>query len=656
MTLDTRYIPDTSFQTGILDKDTAFPLAGGILKFYEDDSRTTPKEVFALSGAPPNYSYVSLGTEITLSSIGTTQDSGGNDIPIYFFPYDASGNLQLYYFTVESSGAIFQFSREGQPNLAPEALPTENNVVNYIPNGQFLLHTDIVADPDGGIEAGQITADITEIAPGGWTFERTPGSTSSNLVLFERIGSFVETPTKSPRYSIRISNGAGGDTYRDLRVKFKDVNKFASDVNKYTLAFQAKSNSGGGAPISINLIKNYGTGGSATDTNLLQAINLGTDYAGYDIPFVFGSNDGKTIGDEDDDFIQLAISFPASTIFDVTLDNFVLTDGDVQISAFPDTTEQKFARDSLLGPQTIPDYEGSNLYLPIILGKNGFEYDDRIIGNFILKSEDALERGQLWANGDSFRVEAYSADGIPYRRLYEKWSVASPVGLSMYGVGFREMYFRAPVAASMRLFSRSNGAVTPAADGAVPTGFTFTPDQPDPYIVQITGVAASGMTVSSYWTYHTTDSRKYIIWYEISGSGTQPAESADVYRKVAILTGDDAETVMQKTAIAVNSYTVRIPNRHGYFLRATDNGAGVDPGANTRLDRGDGTTGDFTGTLQHQQIGAHAHEQKYVDDTDGTYGVGDQGTGRNLITVDTGTFGGAETRPINFYIHLAVYY
>ena len=55
------------------------------------------------------------------------------------------------------------------------------------------------------------------------------------------------------------------------------------------------------------------------------------------------------------------------------------------------------------------------------------------------------------------------------------------------------------------------------------------------------------------------------------------------------------------------STTFNLPNYSGQFLRGVDNGAGIDPDAATRTDRGDGTTGDAVGTIQSNEILAHSH-------------------------------------------------
>jgi len=55
------------------------------------------------------------------------------------------------------------------------------------------------------------------------------------------------------------------------------------------------------------------------------------------------------------------------------------------------------------------------------------------------------------------------------------------------------------------------------------------------------------------------------------------------------------------------STTFNIPDYRGYFLRAADHGAGRDPDASSRNNRGDGNTGDKVGTKQDHDNEEHFH-------------------------------------------------
>ena len=94
------------------------------------------------------------------------------------------------------------------------------------------------------------------------------------------------------------------------------------------------------------------------------------------------------------------------------------------------------------------------------------------------------------------------------------------------------------------------------------------------------------------------------------------------------------------------STTFNIPDMRGRFARGWDHGAGIDPDAASRTDRGDGTTGDNVGTNQLDEFKAHVHP------TDLSNGGGRflQPSGDVASGGDTGSAGGSETRPINVYV------
>lgn len=56
------------------------------------------------------------------------------------------------------------------------------------------------------------------------------------------------------------------------------------------------------------------------------------------------------------------------------------------------------------------------------------------------------------------------------------------------------------------------------------------------------------------------------------------------------------------------STTFNLPDYRGQFLRGYDDGAGNDPDAAARQDRGDGTVGDYVGTIQDGEMANHLHQ------------------------------------------------
>lgn len=357
--LNTYFVPLTILQEQFWDKLEDAPLAGGKLYFYQDEARTIPKSVYVLTGNPPDYTYAVASpsdSSITLSSIGTVDDGMGNNIVIYGYPYDdtdfdGTGNIQLYYMTVYSSDGIFQFSVGGFPNVPfEETQQASGQEKNLIKNGQFSLNYGTKA----------ITATTTNVAYGGWNYVRS-SNTSTDTITFPRFGSPIAggVPSGNPRYSCNVAcTVTGADSSKVLEVRFNDVNRFSDTVQTLSLYFMAKSIAG--SSITVNLYKNFGTGGSGAETTqIISTTVLSSSWEPVQISFPFGSNVGKTIGANDDDYFSIQISFNPALTFNVTVTDFVLYLGSELITAYP------FSLDPL---QYVAPHYTAEITSPVILG------------------------------------------------------------------------------------------------------------------------------------------------------------------------------------------------------------------------------------------------------------------------------------------------
>lgn len=471
MNLDPRYILAPALEQFYINKKTGLPLVKGKITFYKDDQRTLAglKPIYTLSGSPPNYSYVELPNPLTLSAVGTIQDDNGNNVLPFYFPYDEQGNLELYYVTVYSSDAVLQFTREGWPNINLDNSKNEGNIVNFIPNGQFLIHNNIPAKENK--VAGEITQAITILAPGGWTFHRPEQSTAKDLVVFERFGSAVSNPTGYPRYAIRIENQlpSSGDLVKDLRIRFRNVNRFASKDHYYTFAFAAQTNTGNALGVTALVIKNFGQSGSPVEEKITNTVTLTSTYTLINIPFIFGENQNKTLGLNDDDSVAIALRFPTNSVFDVSLTDFILTQGNAQITDYPQITDSKVISQSVAGSLPIPRADGWDNYLPIVYAQTGFTFYDGDIGKVYAAMYPEPSVGELLQDGTRYLRSAYSQEGIPYARVAKKlWDES----LGYYRSGNGITFVTANLDAQNKLILTTNqaGSATDASAGT--TEFT----------------------------------------------------------------------------------------------------------------------------------------------------------------------------------------
>jgi hypothetical protein len=147
------YTASESLEEYFVDNDTGLPLADGWVFFYQDNARNTLKYVYELTGSPPNYEVTQLPNPLRLSSVGTPVDADGNNVAIYYFPYDNMGNLQLYYVAVYSNdngipAAIPEFTRESwPPNTFASDAPGGSALqtpINELSNSQFV---EVLFDP-----------------------------------------------------------------------------------------------------------------------------------------------------------------------------------------------------------------------------------------------------------------------------------------------------------------------------------------------------------------------------------------------------------------------------------------------------------------------------------------------------------------------------
>jgi hypothetical protein len=335
--LNTKYVPLSTIQEQFWDKLNDVPLANGVVSFYIDTARTIPKQIYVLSGSAPDYTYTSIGTSITLSSIGTFDYEGNNIVP-YLYPYDTSGDIELYYITVYDSSSQFQFEVSGVPNISETTAAQTNGTTNFIPNSQFVLHNDLP-------NSGAISSTVTEIAPNGWYYIRSSNS-ATDFVTFPRFNSPIVNPTGNPRYATEIAcTVIGSDTYKNLEIRFQDVNRFSDPTQKYTLFFNGINNGSGTVNITANLYKYFGSGGSTptnTPINPADPAVFTTSWTNFCYSFTFGSNIGQIIGTNDDDYFSIQLLIPANAIFDISVTDFVLYAGEQTIENYPITVDPPY--------------------------------------------------------------------------------------------------------------------------------------------------------------------------------------------------------------------------------------------------------------------------------------------------------------------------
>jgi len=178
-----------------------------------------------------------------------------------------------------------------------------------------------------------------------------------------------------------------------------------------------------------------------------------------------------------------------------------------------------------------------------------------------------------------------------------------------------------------------------------------------------TAVAASLLNNGEYFLISTTTT-SYAVYYRIDGILDPPTVPGATLVPVEILSTDTSAEVATKTAEALNPLLWKMPDWRGSFMRAWDDGRGLDPDSATRTNRGDGTVGDNVGTFQDSENLSHAHDNTTGLDfaTISLAGAGpapNLTSGNNFLVRQTGATnlsGGLESRPKNYYFNLIVKY
>lgn len=282
MALDERFVTSVNLEPYFVDKSTGLPLANGTVEFWQDDDRGTPKLVYQLSGSPPNYTYTALPNPLTLSAVGTFQNAGGDNIAVYYFPYDgdpdsSNGNVELYYIVVKDENGVLQFTREAWPNLSDANSPINNdggNTSNEISNSQFV---DVLFDPSATLQISFNGASTTtvNIAPD-WRLEIVHTGNGTVDIIRNSIIGQSRLPNNPP-YTITFIAGVNITSLRIIQRLDHNPDIFAPTVNGVagyisgSLLLKPAS--------SAEMIYSPSVG---TDQVILNVANATADYVQYD--------------------------------------------------------------------------------------------------------------------------------------------------------------------------------------------------------------------------------------------------------------------------------------------------------------------------------------------------------------------------------------
>lgn len=334
MALNSQYVTAVSLNEIFLDKTTGLPLANGTITFYKDESRSDLKAIYTLSGSPGSYTYIQIDNPVVLNGNGTPSDGPdtGNNIPLYYFPYDADGQLELYYVVVQDQFGVTQFTRQARPNVASP--PVSNNLFyNFARNATFYSWSNSTDYPAIGVGSAISTAYVVD----DWSYQQDDASQTIEVSR----GTFLPGDNSvpgNPVYYLLYNNtsaGSGVQTYNQFNQSYKSVQTLNSqDVS---VSIWVNQFAGTAGQLSITLTQNFGTGGSPS-TNITTAILVvptlvmgeWTQYTGTAfLPSIFG----KTLGTNGDDSLIASLNMPLNKVAQIGMSTLQIEPG-TSVSAF----------------------------------------------------------------------------------------------------------------------------------------------------------------------------------------------------------------------------------------------------------------------------------------------------------------------------------
>lgn len=603
MPADPRFICASDLELYLVDKDTGAPLAGGWVTFYSDIDRNELKAVYQLTGSPPNYSFSALPNPCQLSAVGTFQDELGNNIVPYYFPFqgtpeNSNDEEERYYIEVNADAdgvpGVEQFTRENWPPNSLGAGFDGNDTKNYIPNGQFLAHTQVVSSTQPPITTVE-GVDIQPIAQGGWSFRRTNGGTSVFSNRFVSLEGPISGSNDFARnaFIYQCTLFDPSDEVRDITIAWPDMYKFSAGdppgTQPFTFFFEATSLDSGTYEVDIRLIQNFGTGGTpsapidisiGTISIAPGSQNFRVDIDGF--PATIG-----TFGTNGDDYVALALRGPESTAY-YRVTSFSLLPGTVSPAFFPTQTNANMLTEGVAGWMPTPNPDGSDLYLTLRLTPEGMQWDDSDIGSF----EDLSYQGPfngtsfhestnlMRADGEAYRTSDYSPLGIPYSRLQAKWW-SDTTKLPKYGTGFdfATCYIPSGTTNIIRISTNRPGPQTNTADGVLPTGFTFST-----LWSGTTSYALEAYVMRTVEQFSPNPGKGVIVYGDEIGSVTAPDDGTSGFNIIPIVNSavgrqrfyiDTTGVVVASLAGTYFTFSNTVPTN--YYPWFTVDGSGADP-------------------------------------------------------------------------------
>jgi len=467
-------VADSTLQDYLVDKDTGLPLVNGVITFYQDNSRTTLKNVYYQAGVAGSYTYIPFSNPIILSAVGTVVDNNGNDTKIFYYPYSEVDNVtpQPYYVTVDSQLGERQFTRQDWPPAQNGGnAPSTNSTIlqNLITNNVFWRNI-------GSINATNLTA--TTLAPSqhdGFSMpdiqfmKSTTGATDT--ITFNRFvaPSTTTMPTfadqilpndVTPEFYLNLNcTGAGSETSKYIQIPIS-LHIASLSGAKCTVAIDMMNVSGNvNNVVTLSILQYLGTGAAANPPVTIQSIVVGSSWTKTVIAFTMPSAQNLIVGGGSDDALYLQINFPTAVTCNINIAKPAIYIG----SAAPTNDYQTYDQANAIfnSPRTGDVRTSLNSFVPF----GWVAMDDGTIGN---ATSGSISR----SNADTFQLFSLIWNAMQANQTYAPMYTSSGVLTSYGATPIADFNASNTIALTKSLGQVLAGTIQPL--DLIPTGIPFT--------------------------------------------------------------------------------------------------------------------------------------------------------------------------------------
>jgi hypothetical protein len=328
-------------QDFFVDKTSGLPMAAGTISFYHDNSRTTFKNVFQLTGQPGAYTFQALPNPMTLTAVGTMADANGNDIIPFYYPF-ASDNItpDPYYITVDNSVGTRQFTRQSFPFPSTSTVNSNNPTLkNYITNGVFWRNIGnnggsgvSVGTPPNTISINGSNYFYTTLAPSShdgfsmpdiiYLKNKTGATETVSFNVFAQVNGadqiIVNDITPEYYLNVNCSGATTGETLKCIQIPISLHIKSLAGAT-FTIVFDAQNNGGAANGVLTAAIFQFlGTGQTQTFPTALRTFTLNSSWTKYMVSATFPPSTAN-IGVGGDDALYLQIGLPLNQTFNINI-------------------------------------------------------------------------------------------------------------------------------------------------------------------------------------------------------------------------------------------------------------------------------------------------------------------------------------------------